>query len=126
MLLGLISDTHDNMPLIRKAVDYFNVHKVSDNEIRVIANVMFNNGSENVLMFSTSHVTEGGSYWWQQEYWQIATQNPYICSLNGSVMLTTINHKNSELAQWLSQTFPSNFKINMHMIFKLIDIDHAD
>lgn len=29
MLIGLVSDTHDNMPLIRKAVEYFNEHNVS-------------------------------------------------------------------------------------------------
>lgn len=29
MLIGLMSDSHDNMPLIRKAVDYFNSNGVS-------------------------------------------------------------------------------------------------
>lgn len=29
MLIGLMSDSHDNMPLIRKAVDYFNTAGVS-------------------------------------------------------------------------------------------------
>ncbi len=28
MIAGIISDSHENMPLIRKAVDYFNDHKV--------------------------------------------------------------------------------------------------
>ncbi|MCB4792321.1 MAG: metallophosphoesterase [Elusimicrobia bacterium] len=29
MIIGVIADTHENMPLIRKAVDYFNKHDVS-------------------------------------------------------------------------------------------------